>query len=108
METKNLTDDFFWDWVSTDSSITKSGINAYLHTIAFNQLDTGYIVELMHTYDYREPSEIMENLSLCMPRWYFLEIQFCAKMYSTVFGKVFPPFASHIATILSTCLKLLL
>ena len=96
METKTLTDELFWNWVANNGSMSDRGINAYLRTIACNQLDTGYIVELMHEYDYREPSKIMENLSFCIPRWYFLEIQFCAKMYATVFGKVFPPLVSQV------------
>jgi len=67
---------------------------------------TDIITELIGSADYLSwmsnqggslaHSKIMDNLSLVMPRRYFLEVQYCAKAYATLFGKLFPALAVYV------------
>lgn len=91
-----LKDARFWDWMDGDNKYNKAGLVGY----------TDIIVELIGRADYLswmsnpgkslEHSKIMNNLSLIMPRRYFLEVQYCAKAYATLFGKLFPTLAVHV------------
>ena len=91
-----LKDTRFWDWIDGDNKYNKAGLVGY----------TDIIVELIGRADYLswmsnpgkslEHSKIMNNLSLIMPRRYFLEVQYCAKAYATLFGKLFPTLAVHV------------
>ena len=89
-----LNDEHFWDWMIPQEP--NGGIYAYIKPFATNQLDSGYLLESLNEDSIQGPSRIMENLDRCMPREYFLEIQYCAKTYATMFSKVFPPLASHV------------
>lgn len=72
------------------------GIDVYLEWISKNEIDSGYIVESFCEDNCNKNTSIMETLSTYMPRWYFLEVQFCAMIYAKVFGSVFPPLASQV------------
>jgi len=91
-----LADNKFWDWLFPKNGTEYSGINSYLQFIHEYQIDKGYIIDMSCEHEPLRHSQIMDNLRSCMPREYFLEIQFCAKVYSTFFGKVFPPLAAQI------------
>lgn len=90
-----LTDDVFWKWMENENLDKDSGIPGYLKFITDTLYGEHYDLESLGTDSFREDSS-MENLSLSVPREYFLEIQYCAKIYATMLGKVFPQLASHI------------
>jgi len=106
MKTKpiNLNENVFWGWMHPNpTSITSDknkgaagGIDVYLEWISKNEVDSGYIVESFCEDNWNKNTSIMETLSTYMPRWYFLEVQFCAMIYAKVFGSVFPPLATQV------------
>lgn len=95
---KNILDsDSFWKWLDiTDTN--GLGINNYIDRIAKPPwIRPEYLVdELVKIKKEPGDSSIMNNLSKCVPRRYFLELQYCASVYTAVFGKIFPPFVSHV------------
>lgn len=96
MQRKVLDDPSFWEWMAPNSAGASEGINDYLRLIAGNEIDKGYLVEAFSDNAPETHSNIMSNLKQFVPYEYFLEIQFCASVYATVFGRVFPPLASHV------------
>ena len=75
----------------------KKTLNDYIKLIADNQANSGYITKLKKEYfNEKSSNDIMRNLSLFVPREYFLELQFCAKTIASMFGTIFPPLISHI------------
>ena len=96
MERKVLDDPSFWEWMATNYNGASEGINDYLYLIAGNEIDKGYLVEAFNESYPESHSNIMGNLKQFVPYKYFLEIQFCASVYATVFGRIFPPLASHV------------
>jgi len=74
---------------------TQPSIDDYLNIISNNQIDKGYIVEQIANRT-MDSSIIMGYLRNNIPRKYFLELQFCAKTYTTILGKIFPPLAPYI------------
>lgn len=92
-----LDNEHLWKWMAIGKSKddTKT-LDYYLRIIAHNQVNEDYIIKLKKENYFKQPDDIMKNLSLMMPREYFLELQFCAKTIAAVFGTVFPPLASHI------------
>ena len=93
---KTLDDTSFWTWMATSYTASSGGINEYLRVIANNEVDKGYLVELLSDNSFTSHSPIMKNLRQCMPRGYFLEIQYCASLYATVLGKIFPPLSPQV------------
>ncbi len=91
-----LKDDLFWKWMDIDDPKLVGGIPSYLKIITDRLIDVRYGFEGLDIDGFQNESVSMENLSLCVPREYFLEIQYCAKVYATMFGKVFPPLAGHV------------
>lgn len=91
-----LNDTEFWDWMDGDNKYDKAGLTGY----------TDMIIQLIGCADYLSwmsnqggslaHSKIMNNLSFVMPRRYFLEVQYCAKAYATLFGKLFPTLAVYV------------
>ena len=96
MQRKLLDDPLFWEWMASSYAGTSEGINDYLYLIAGNEIDKGYLIEAFSDNAPETHSNIMSNLKQFVPYEYFLEIQFCASVYATVFGRVFPPLASHV------------
>ena len=86
-----LNNKLFWDWMSPLSPDENSGIQQYIQKLAKRITETGLFVVQGNENSMRNSTSIMEKLSLCMPREYFLEVQFCAYTYATILGKVFPP-----------------
>lgn len=92
-----LKSDSFWKWIDIADG-NGLGINKYIDLIAKPPwIRPEYLVEeLLNTRKESGDSSIMNNLSKCVPRRYFLELQYCASVYTAVFGKIFPPFISHV------------
>lgn len=87
-----LNNNELWNWLESDK-----GIEPYLLSISKLILDKSYIVEQRYeAHTNAQPSKIMNQLSLSIPRKYFLELQYCAKAYATIFSKVFPKLATYI------------
>ena len=82
----------FWDWMDRD----KAGLVGYTDIIIGLIGHTDYLSWMSNSGESLEHSKIMNNLSLIMPRKYFLEVQYCAKAYATLFGKFFPTLAVYV------------
>lgn len=81
-----------WNWLDRNQ-----GIEPYLQSISNHILDKSYIVgQRYEAHTNSQPSKIMNQLSLIVPREYFLELQYCAKAYATIFSKIFPGLATCI------------
>ena len=91
-----LNNSVFWRWMTPGSTTLGTGLYAFIDNLTRYTGETGYIAARFDERPFGSASGIMENLSLTMPREYFLELQFCASTYATFFGKVFPPLASHV------------
>ncbi len=72
------------------------GVSDYLRDIADSEIDKGYIAESVGQDSTMRHPPTMQALRKCVPYSYFLEIQFCAAVYATVFAKVFPPLAREV------------
>jgi len=97
MKTIHLENNSLWKWLDINKSSDENNINALLEAIVKTQhIEPGYLIELIRDGNHPKNSNIMDNLSQYVPRKYFLEIQYCAAVYASVFGKIFPPFASEI------------
>ena len=70
-----LDDPSFWKWMETTYSVPSEGVNDYLRLIAENEIDKGYLVELLSEKIPESHSSIMTNLRQRVPYQYFLEIQ---------------------------------
>lgn len=73
-----------------------AGLDAYTDMIVNLLGSAGYLARMSSLGATAEYSKIMDNLSLAMPRRYFLEVQYCAKAYATFFSSVLPTLASHV------------
>jgi hypothetical protein len=92
-----LDNEHLWKWMAIGKSKDDTGtLDDFLRLIADNQVNEDYIIKLKKENYLKQPDDIMKNLSLMMPREYFLELQFCAKTIAALFGTIFPPLASHI------------
>ena len=91
-----LKDTEFWDWMDGDNKYDKAGLVGYTDMIVELIGRAGYLSWMSNQGESLEHSKIMNNLSLIMPRRYFLEVQYCAKAYATLFGKLFPTLAVHV------------
>ena len=91
----------FWGWLLNPEP--SSGTTRYLSRIAKNQIEAGYVLDLLKEDQYdRQSSEIFEKLSYYMPRQYFLEVDFCAYTYATIFSQVFPPLMARVGELAYT------
>ena len=91
-----LKDTEFWDWMDGDNKYDKAGLVGYTDMIVELIGRAGYLSWMSNQGESLEHSKIMNNLSLIMPRKYFLEVQYCAKAYATLFGKLFPTLAVYV------------
>jgi len=91
-----LKDARFWDWMDGDNKYNKAGLVGYADIIVELIGRNDYLSWMSNPGKSLEHSKIMNNLSLIMPRRYFLEVQYCAKAYATLFGKLFPSLAVHV------------
>lgn len=92
----NLNVDRFWQWLSYDGGLDNIGY--YIRKIEEWVQHPEYLLcfdEDEQSVSDSEPM-IMDNLARLMPRRYFLEIQFCAKVYATIFGRLFPPLVKQV------------
>jgi hypothetical protein len=96
MQKRILDETFFWEWMTTNFTLESGGIYDYLLLISDNIIDKGFIVELSNQNFPESPSSIMKTLKQYVPHRYFLEIQYCANVYATLFGRIFPPLASYV------------
>ena len=91
-----LNDTQFWDWMDGDNKYDKAGLVSYTDMIVELIGHAGYLSWMSNPGGSLAHSKIMDNLSLVMPRRYFLEVQYCAKAYATLFGKLFPALAVYV------------
>lgn len=91
-----LKDTRFWDWMDGDNKYNKAGLVGYTDMIVELIGRADYLSWMSNSGENPEHSKIMNNLSLVMPRKYFLEVQYCAKAYATLFGKLFPTLAVYV------------
>lgn len=83
-----------WKWMK---GFKNGSINDYLRLIAANQENPEYIIMRKKENSFQKsPDNIMKNLSLLVPREYFLELQYCAKTFAGICGTIFPPLVTHI------------
>jgi len=73
-----LKDTRFWDWMDGDFKYNKAGLAGYTDIIAELIGSADYLSWMSNSGKSLEHSKIMNNLSLIMPRKYFLEVQYCA------------------------------
>ena len=80
-----------------DNKYDKAGLVGYTDMIVKLIGHTDYLSRMSNQGgSLDEHSKIMNNLSLIMPRRYFLEVQYCAKAYATFFSSVLPTLATHV------------
>ena len=86
----------FWNWIKGIYTKEENGINQYIDIIKNNLIDSEFIVKRIYNYPQTDYSEIMRKLKQCIPKEYFLEIQYCISVYSSILGKLFPHLLNHI------------
>jgi hypothetical protein len=86
----------FWKWMDGHDPYDGAGLDAYTDMIVDLVGGEGYLTRISNLGATSEHSKIMDNLSLAMPRRYFLEVQYCAKAYATFFSSVLPTLAPHV------------
>lgn len=91
-----LNNTLFWKWMDGDDPYDGAGLDAYTDMIVNLIGSAGYLARMSSLGATTEYSKIMDNLSLAMPRRYFLEVQYCAKAYATFFSSVLPTLAPHV------------
>ncbi len=96
MTTYHLNDNKLWEWINPKEYDNNLCIEQYLKLISEEQIDSDYIISLLGNNTPQNSSLIMENLSLFLPRDYFLEVQYCAKTYASIFGQIFPPLTAYV------------
>ncbi|MCD6398406.1 MAG: hypothetical protein J7L08_00610 [Candidatus Aenigmarchaeota archaeon] len=92
-----LNDDLFWKWLDF-INLNGPGISDYIKIInnpSWIKADS-IVSELIRNNKTPNNSSMMNNLSECVPRKYFLELQYCASIYAAIFGKIFPPYILHV------------
>ena len=95
MSKKSLNNKNLWDWVDSDFQFGDIGLDSYLSDIVELMGSSEYL-SLTPPLESARLSGIMENLSLTMPRKYFLEIQYCTKAYASIFGSLFPSLIQNV------------
>lgn len=89
-----LNNENLWEWMKEFKNLS---IGDYLRLIALNQENPEYIIMRKKENSLLKSTDnIMKNLSLLVPREYFLELQFCAKTFAGICGTIFPPLVTHI------------
>jgi hypothetical protein len=98
---QTISDGGFWEWLSRLESDSNS--TQYLHIIRKAQMESDYLLDLLKAPAYEQKSsDVFDKLSLYMPRQYFLEVDFCAKTYATIFSRVFPPLMARVGELAYT------
>jgi len=86
----------FWNWMENLYIANDDGINSYLRKISDNEIRKDYIVEISDTKIFNAYTSPIEILRKYMPYEYFLEVQYCAAAYATIFGRIFPPISPYV------------
>jgi len=100
-----LNDDNFWQWMDINEPTTSENenINSLINILENNKLSKeDLVLELSNNTIKQPPNSITKKLSTQVPIKYFLELQYCAKTYSTIFSKFIPTLANYIDELLYT------
>ena len=88
-----------WDWMDGQTEHNTNdtvGLPCLMNKIAKLTGKSDYLAWITNQDGNFEYSKLMNNMSFAMPREYFLEVQYCAKAYATLFGKIFPKLAVYV------------
>lgn len=85
----------FWAWMDGEGPDAKDGLGGCIQMIA-DLMSAEHVTTAYHNGITPGYSDIMDKLGHGMPRWYFLEIQYCIKAYATFLGSIIPSLSQNV------------